>query len=493
MKLSVSMIVKNEESCLATCLRSVVGADELVVVDTGSTDRTREIAAEFGAKLFDFPWIDDFAAARNFSLSKCTGDFVLILDADEALEYGGIAKVRAAIERAGDFKTIGVKCISASDHMKTVWKINRQGILVGHSEQLQGPIPTEHGNVHWQPRIFKRCPYVFWKGAIHNYLSVVEDNPSDVVIRYGYSEAHKKDPDRSLRILMKVLEENPSAVRETYYLAREYWYRRDYESAVKWYTDYLKRAQWAPEMADGWLMLARCLWQLQRGDEARDCCLQAIKINADFREALLFMSEMSGPKNRECWKLYASMATDKEVLFVRDADARPAEYYDKIFAASRDMSRYDKLLQRAASWSPGRVLDVCCGTGELGKYVADYHGIDFSREAVAGNTRLSQGDVFKVDLSGYDTYALLETLEHVDDLALLRRLPAATNVVFSVPSFTDLAHLRTYNERIIRSRFGSIMRIQRMERFNWTGTEWDSEHAETDNYILLVRGRVYPF
>ena len=73
MKLSASLIVKNESSCLAKCLQSIQGVDELIVVDTGSTDNTKEIAASFGATLYDFPWIDDFAAARNFSLSKCTG------------------------------------------------------------------------------------------------------------------------------------------------------------------------------------------------------------------------------------------------------------------------------------------------------------------------------------------------------------------------------------------------------------------------------------
>ena len=319
------MIVRGEEACLATCLASVVGADELVVVDTSlptdPPDRTREIVASFGARIFDFPWCDDFAAARNFSLSKCTGDWVLIVDADELLEAGGIAKVRAAISKAGSFKTIGVKCISASDHMRSVWEINSQGILVGHSEPLPVPVPTEHGDVHWQPRIFKRCPEVFWKGAIHNYLSVVEDNPSDVVLRYGYSEAHKADPDRTLRICTKELERNPKAVRETYYLAREHYYRKDWATAAKWYADYLTRASWAPEMADAWLMSAHCMQNLGKNDLAKDACLQAIKINADFREALEFMSFLSGPKNKIRWAAFAKLAGNDGVLFTRGATA----------------------------------------------------------------------------------------------------------------------------------------------------------------------------
>jgi acetyltransferase-like isoleucine patch superfamily enzyme/glycosyltransferase involved in cell wall biosynthesis len=290
------MIVRNEESCLATALTSVIGADELVVVDTSlptdPPDRTREIAESFGAKLFEFPWCDDFSAARNHSLSKCTGDFVLIIDADEELEVGGIDKARAAIAEAGNFKTIGVRCISAKG-----------------------------GDVHWQPRIFKRCSEVHWKGAIHNYLSVVEENRSDITITYGYSEAHKRDPDRALRILSKVLEKNPKSVRETYYLAREHYYRKDWSTAAKWYADYLTRATWAPEMADAWLMSARCMQNLGKNDLAKDACLQAIKINADFQEALEFMASLSGPKNRIRWLAFAKLAGNDSVLFTRGAPA----------------------------------------------------------------------------------------------------------------------------------------------------------------------------
>lgn len=457
---SVVMIVKNEEACLATALRSVVGADELVVVDTGSTDRTKEIVASFGAKLSDFPWCDDFAAARNFANSKATGDFCLIVDADEELEPGGIEKVRAAIERAGDFKTIGVKVVAKSN-----------------------------GETHVFPRLFKRCPEVFWKGAIHNHLSVAESNPSDVRIFYGYSEAHKADPDRALRILTKELERDPTLVRETYYLAREHWYRKDYATAAHWYLDYLTRATWAPEMADAWLMVARCLWHMQKGDDARDACLQALKINADFREALLFMAEMSGPKNRERWKVFAELAANEDVLFVRTPQPKAASYYEHVFARSRDMGRYGQILRTAASWTWGRVLDVCCGTGELGQHVRDYHGIDFAGAAVRGNPLLRQGDVFQEDLRGYDTYVILEALEHLDDLALLGRIPVGADVVFSVPSFADPAHVRTYNEKVLRIRFSGLLDIERVVRFNWDGQAWDAQHPETPSFILLVRAR----
>ena len=81
-RISLTMIVKNEEANLPHCLESVAGLfDEIVVVDTGSKDRTREIAREFGARVFDFVWVDDFAAARNAALARATGDYAFWLDA----------------------------------------------------------------------------------------------------------------------------------------------------------------------------------------------------------------------------------------------------------------------------------------------------------------------------------------------------------------------------------------------------------------------------
>ena len=92
------MIVKNEQENLPTCLASVEGIfDEIVVVDTGSSDRTKEIAREFGAKVFDFEWIDHFAAARNEALSHATGDYAFWLDADDVIERAEREKLVALL------------------------------------------------------------------------------------------------------------------------------------------------------------------------------------------------------------------------------------------------------------------------------------------------------------------------------------------------------------------------------------------------------------
>lgn len=87
MKISACYIVKNEAENLARSIDSLQGvADEIVVADTGSTDNTMEVARQLGAAVYSFPWQEDFAAARNFALSKATGDWLILLDADEYLD-----------------------------------------------------------------------------------------------------------------------------------------------------------------------------------------------------------------------------------------------------------------------------------------------------------------------------------------------------------------------------------------------------------------------
>ena len=100
MKISACYMVRNEEKTLLQSLQSVSkAADEIIVVDTGSTDRTKEIALSFQAKVYDFPWQDDFSAPRNFALSKATGDWIVFLDADEYFSPAAAHRLRSVIQK----------------------------------------------------------------------------------------------------------------------------------------------------------------------------------------------------------------------------------------------------------------------------------------------------------------------------------------------------------------------------------------------------------
>lgn len=92
---SLCMIVKDEEEVLSRCLNSLCDImDEIIIVDTGSTDRTKEIAKKYTDKVFDYKWCNDFADARNFAASKAVGDYIYTADADEYLDNENKEKLR---------------------------------------------------------------------------------------------------------------------------------------------------------------------------------------------------------------------------------------------------------------------------------------------------------------------------------------------------------------------------------------------------------------
>ena len=457
MKLTACMIVKNEESCLATCLDSIKGVDELIIVDTGSSDNTVQIAKKYTDKVYeDYLWEDSFAKARNHALSKCTGDWVLSIDADEVLR-GGIDGLKNRIRKA--------KKEALYVTLKSSTKADKHNFI----------------------RVFKRVPHIYWKGDIHNYLSITDGEQTDITIIYGYSEAHKRDPDRALRILTKVVKEKPDCIREKYYLAREHYYQKDYKMAIYYYDYYLETAHWTPEIADAQLMKAICYKGLNQYENSRKACLEAIKINTNFKEALLLMAELSGPINKERWKLFANSADNSNVLFIRQKDEKGSDYYDNLFQHTHDFTRYEEIHNKIASIvGDASILDIGCGPATLKKFVKNYKGFDFSPEAVkqANSSDVWLGDAYeKKNYVPADYYLATEVLEHLDDLKVLDNIPVNSKIIFSVPSFDDPSHVRTFSEAIVRARYPNL-KISNITRFNWHG-KW-TMGSDVADYILLV-------
>jgi glycosyltransferase involved in cell wall biosynthesis len=286
MKLSVAMIVKNEEVLIERALSSVVDADELVVVDTGSTDSTVALAKQFTDAVYtDYAWKDDFAAARNISISRCSGDWILILDADEFVDDGFISTARSLLSE------------------------------VPHDAVTVDVVAEDKKTSFLQIRLIR--PHMRYTGAAHNYIATKNTLHIPLTLYYGHSPAHALDPDRTLRILEASLAANPLP-RTMYYYARELFYRKDFIRASWWWEKYVLSSTFTPELADAYLYLARCYWSLGDGEKARGRCMSAIMINPDFREALYFMAELSHPEQGACWDRYASIATSENVLFVRD-------------------------------------------------------------------------------------------------------------------------------------------------------------------------------
>ena len=221
-RISLCMIVKNEAEALPRSLGAArPWVDEIVVVDTGSTDATREIAAGHGARVVDWAWRDDFAAARNESLRHATGDWILVLDADETLAEGSGAALRATVDGA------------AAD-------------VVGFLVKIVCPREGDGGMVrlNWFPRLFRNVPGVRFEGVIHE--QVIEslagrgriDSAPIEALHGGYAlsaDAMARKSERNLRLLERQLREEPTYAPGWFQLAETYVLLNRLDEAVSAY------------------------------------------------------------------------------------------------------------------------------------------------------------------------------------------------------------------------------------------------------------------
>ncbi|AMV40953.1 glycosyltransferase family 2 protein [Planctomyces sp. SH-PL62] len=189
------MIVRDEETNLAGCLSCVVDLfDEIVVVDTGSVDRTREIAREFGARIYEVPWTDDFSVARNAAIDFAAGDYIFWLDADDRLDECCRRRLRSLFDGLVDTDEAYVASVRSN---------------------IPGA-PT--GFVVDQVRLFPRNDAVRWSGKIHEQILPALERVgvgvrwTDVIITHtGYSdpEVDKRKSERKVSLLLEELQETP--------------------------------------------------------------------------------------------------------------------------------------------------------------------------------------------------------------------------------------------------------------------------------------------
>ncbi len=200
-RLSLCMIVKNEEKFLPGCLESVKNiVDEIIIVDTGSTDKTVEIACAYGAKVFFFEWKNDFSLARNESIKHATGEWILILDADERLNPGQGEKIKKYLSM--DFDGLYVKVISIGKDGKET--------------------------VNEYPRIFRKKESIKFEGKIHEQItpSIIKSGgklaKTDITITHlGYAQSDEvmsKKYERNLSLLLEQIKENPNDAYAYYHI-----------------------------------------------------------------------------------------------------------------------------------------------------------------------------------------------------------------------------------------------------------------------------------
>lgn len=244
-KICLCMIVRNEHATLERCLTSVRDAvDDIVIVDTGSTDDTREIAARFTPNVYSYAWRDDFAAARNYSFSKATGDYIMWLDADDVLGDQARAQL-IALKAELDARmpdVVMMKYCLAYDSAGncTVW--------------------------NYRERLLKRSVGFCWTGAVHEVIA-----PYGQIERSEIAIEHRPDAkpltDRNLRIYEGIVASGkPLTARDLYYYARELYGHRRYADAAARFDEFLQRPNgWIEDRYAACLLLGEC--RAGMGDE----------------------------------------------------------------------------------------------------------------------------------------------------------------------------------------------------------------------------------
>lgn len=215
------MIVKNEEHNLLRCLNSVKNlVDEMIIVDTGSTDGTVEIAKSFGAEVHHFEWTGSFSDARNFSMKRAKGDWILIMDADDEMYPYEPSEIRALIDDT-DADAYFFETIS-----------------------YLGEKPGNDIFKNMNIRLLRNRRGYFFSGAIHEqiYSNIIAINPQAkivnkdmIVYHYGYlkkSIIAGNKRSRNIGLLEKELEKNPESNYSLYNLGSEYCAQDEAEKAL---------------------------------------------------------------------------------------------------------------------------------------------------------------------------------------------------------------------------------------------------------------------
>lgn len=256
MELSLCMIVRNEEEHLEKCLLSVKEAvDEIVILDTGSTDRTKEIALRYTPRVYDYLWQDDFAAARNASLALAKKPFIMWLDADDVMDPPEVKKLLALKQTLHE----GIDAVMMPYH----YAFSESG-----DPQL----------VFDRERIVRRGAGFTFSGAVHEAMAV-----SGHVIRADIAIRHTgKHGESSNRRNLDIYEAwlargKPMTPRDQYYYARELKSAGEYERAVQAFDAFLAMEGWAVNRQDALLERGACLCELGRLKEAKQSYFAALE------------------------------------------------------------------------------------------------------------------------------------------------------------------------------------------------------------------------
>lgn len=231
--LSLCMIVKNEEKNLERCLTSCKNLfDEIIIVDTGSSDNTKNIAKKFTKNVIDFVWCDDFSKARNFAFSKAKSEYIMWLDADDVVPKKSLKKLQELKQN-----------LTADVYM-----------LKYNIAFFDGK-PTF---TYYRERIIKNCPSAVWQGVVHECIT-----PFDKIERLNISINHQKTTQknsfRNLKIYQKIIKQRQLTPREQYYYGRELFDHQKFKQCAKILNNFVNSdLGWQENIIDACVLLGIC-------------------------------------------------------------------------------------------------------------------------------------------------------------------------------------------------------------------------------------------
>jgi len=272
--ISLCMIVKNEEAVIGRCLTSVKDlVDEINIIDTGSTDNTKQIVKEFTDRIFDFEWIHHFAAARNFSFQHATKEYILWLDADDVLLEEDQEKFKALKESLTlDIDAVSMNYNLSFDNEGNVSSLLRRYRLVRRDKQFQ------------------------WIGAVHEYLEVGGKLLDSNVAVSHLPLSH--DHSRNINIYKQLVDSGePLSPRDTFYYANELLDHGQFEDAIFYYETFLtSKLGWVEDNITACFKLADCYSHLNDPENNLSSILRSFEYDIPRPEAccrlgFLFMEQ----------------------------------------------------------------------------------------------------------------------------------------------------------------------------------------------------------
>ncbi|MFS0556868.1 glycosyltransferase [Brevibacillus sp. 179-C9.3 HS] len=314
--ISLCMIVRDEEESIGRCLSTVCDlVDEIIIVDTGSTDRTKEIALTYGAKLFDFTWEDDFSAARNYAFAQAKMTYIFWLDADDVLleaDRQGLAALKAM--DPFDYDSVS---------MPYQLKVDERG----------EPVHSLRRN-----RLVRRTSNFIWHGAVHEFLAVTgKILHSEIAITH---QKLKPYTDQNLQIYLKRKEKGDVFdPRDQFYFANELFDHARYEEAALQYELFLDEGLgWIEDQILACSKQAECYAYLKQPEKQIQSLTRALAIDL--------------PRAEICCRMGA--------FFEEKLDFLKAIYwYRQATLLERPQSSMAKVDESAWTWLPHLQLCYC--------------------------------------------------------------------------------------------------------------------------------------